>query len=142
MTETHIGVSLHPIASRLANQAPTPHIGPDLDAYRSVYAQSVGSASDAWWADVRSNHQKLITTLSHNLSRLPASPSTGTVLLLPSGLALFLMAISSGFPRVVSMLPTTVLTAGHSETPLRSLLALLYRSLLTQPIDCHYLRGR
>jgi len=56
MADTHIGVSLHPIASRLVNKAPKPHIGPDIDAYRSVYAQSVGSTSDAWWADVRSNY--------------------------------------------------------------------------------------
>jgi len=131
MADTHIGVSLYPIASRLANQAPTPHIGPDIDAYRSVYAQSVGSASDAWWADVRSNHQKLVTTLSYILYRLPASPSTGTAHLLPSGLVLLLRATSSGSPRVVSMLPTTVLTAGHSKTPPRSLLALLYCSLFT-----------
>lgn len=52
MADTHIGVSLHPIASRLVNKAPKPHIGPDIDAYRSVYAQSVGSTSDAWWADI------------------------------------------------------------------------------------------
>lgn len=139
MSDIHIGVSLQPIAPRLANQAPTPHVGPDLDAYRSIYARSVGSASDAWWADVRSNHWKRTTALSHICHRLPASPSIGTALLSPSGLALFLRAMSSGSPRVVSMLPLTALTAGHSKTPPRSLLALLYCSSLTHPVDCHYL---
>lgn len=43
---------LYPIAPRLTTGSPTPHIGPDLDAYRSVYAQSIGPPSDAWWADI------------------------------------------------------------------------------------------
>jgi acetyl-CoA synthetase len=52
MAETHIGVPVHPVAPRLAQGTKTPHIGPDIDAYRAAHAQTVGEGSDEWWEKV------------------------------------------------------------------------------------------
>ncbi|KAF8190292.1 acetate--CoA ligase [Mycena galopus ATCC 62051] len=42
----------HPVAPRLASETRThtPHVGPDLAAYRTAHAQTVGEDSDKWWA--------------------------------------------------------------------------------------------
>ncbi|KAJ7192105.1 acetate--CoA ligase [Mycena pura] len=48
--EAPLPVKTYPVAPRLKSN-PTPHIGPDLNAYRAAHAQSVGPGSDQWWAD-------------------------------------------------------------------------------------------
>jgi len=40
----------HPVAPRLASGTKVPHVGPDIHAYKSHHAQTVGHESDAWWA--------------------------------------------------------------------------------------------
>lgn len=60
-------VITHPVAPRLAGggykegkkgeaeeERPTPHVGPNLAAYRAAHAETVGEGSDKWWAEVRS----------------------------------------------------------------------------------------
>ncbi|KAJ6473430.1 acetate--CoA ligase [Mycena vitilis] len=43
-------VITHPVAPRLVDGTHTPHVGPDLAAYRAAHAETVGEGSDAWWA--------------------------------------------------------------------------------------------
>jgi acetyl-CoA synthetase len=52
MADTHIGVATHPVAPRVALGPKTPHVGPDIHAYRAAHALTVGDASDEWWAKV------------------------------------------------------------------------------------------
>ncbi|KAJ7716034.1 acetate--CoA ligase [Mycena olivaceomarginata] len=41
----------HPVALRLApGGTHTPHVGPDLAAYKAAHADTVGEGSDEWWA--------------------------------------------------------------------------------------------
>ncbi|KAF7343189.1 Acetyl-coenzyme A synthetase [Mycena venus] len=40
----------HPVAPRLAKGTHTPHVGPDLEAYRKAHGETVGEGSDEWWA--------------------------------------------------------------------------------------------
>lgn len=42
-------VPIHPVAPRLKNGLKVPHVGPDLAAYRSSHAETLGHESDAWW---------------------------------------------------------------------------------------------
>ncbi|KAJ7264081.1 acetate--CoA ligase [Mycena haematopus] len=46
-------VVTHPVAPRLAHETRThtPHVGPDLDAYKEAHAKTVGEGSDEWWAE-------------------------------------------------------------------------------------------
>ena len=46
-------VPTHPIAPRVKNGEKTPHIGPDLDAYKDAHTKTVGDESDDFWAKVR-----------------------------------------------------------------------------------------
>ncbi|KAF8175942.1 hypothetical protein K438DRAFT_1608038 [Mycena galopus ATCC 62051] len=43
-------VVTHPVAPRMAGGAHTPHVGPDLAAYKAAHAETVGEGSDEWWA--------------------------------------------------------------------------------------------
>ncbi|TFL07684.1 acetate--CoA ligase [Pterulicium gracile] len=43
-------IPLRPIGSRVA-ATKTPHVGPDIDAYRKAHASTVGDQSDEWWAE-------------------------------------------------------------------------------------------
>ncbi|KAF7762362.1 hypothetical protein Agabi119p4_8955 [Agaricus bisporus var. burnettii] len=52
MADTHIGVATHPVAPRVAQGTKTPHVGPDIHAYRAAHAQTVGDGSDEWWAKI------------------------------------------------------------------------------------------
>ncbi|KAF8304372.1 putative acetyl-CoA synthetase [Clavulina sp. PMI_390] len=49
-----------PVGARLANPATpelTPHVGPDLAAYRAAYNPTIGDkTSDAWWAQIAREH--------------------------------------------------------------------------------------
>ncbi|KAF7303941.1 Acetyl-coenzyme A synthetase [Mycena indigotica] len=49
-TEETPAVKTYPVAPRL-QATPTPHIGPDLDAYRAAHKGSVGEGSDEWWGE-------------------------------------------------------------------------------------------
>ncbi|KAJ6467834.1 hypothetical protein C8R45DRAFT_474222 [Mycena sanguinolenta] len=40
----------HPVAPRMAGGTHTPHVGPDIDAYKAAHAETVGEGSDEWWA--------------------------------------------------------------------------------------------
>ncbi|KIJ16586.1 hypothetical protein PAXINDRAFT_11037 [Paxillus involutus ATCC 200175] len=51
MAET-TSVPIHPVAPRLLNGPKVPHIGPDIDAYRTAHTQTIGDGSDEWWAKV------------------------------------------------------------------------------------------
>lgn len=53
MTESTKSVPTHPVAPRLKNGPRTPHIGPDIDAYRAAHALTTAEDSDEWWAKVR-----------------------------------------------------------------------------------------
>ncbi|KAJ7663613.1 hypothetical protein B0H17DRAFT_1162843 [Mycena rosella] len=41
----------HPVAKRMGSGTRTPHVGPDLAAYRAAHAETVGENSDGWWAE-------------------------------------------------------------------------------------------
>jgi len=43
---------IYPVAPRLRNGPKKPHIGPDINAYREVHKESLGTESDKWWAKV------------------------------------------------------------------------------------------
>ncbi|KAF8868151.1 hypothetical protein BD779DRAFT_1384880, partial [Infundibulicybe gibba] len=45
-------IPIHPVAPRLAKGPKKPHIGPHIDAYRSVHAETIGHESDKWWAKI------------------------------------------------------------------------------------------
>ncbi|KAG1886527.1 hypothetical protein F4604DRAFT_1900295 [Suillus subluteus] len=42
-------VPIHPVAPRLKAGIKVPHVGPDLAAYKSSHAVTLGHESDAWW---------------------------------------------------------------------------------------------
>lgn len=52
MTDTTERPPMHPVAPRLKAGPKQPHIGPDIDAYRSAHKETVGHESDKWWAKV------------------------------------------------------------------------------------------
>ena len=41
-------VSIYPVAPRLKNN-PTPHVGPTINEYKALHAQTIGPGSDEWW---------------------------------------------------------------------------------------------
>lgn len=51
MTESTESIPIHPVAPRVKN-GPTPHLGPDIDAYRAAHALTIAEDSDEWWAQV------------------------------------------------------------------------------------------
>jgi len=51
-------VPTHPVAPRVKDGAKTPHIGPDIAAYKAAHSETVGDESDEFWAKVRM-HQRL-----------------------------------------------------------------------------------
>ncbi|KAG6380401.1 hypothetical protein JVT61DRAFT_8520 [Boletus reticuloceps] len=52
MTDSTESVPIHPVAPRLKNGPKTPHLGPDIDAYRAAHALTVADDSEEWWAKV------------------------------------------------------------------------------------------
>lgn len=52
MSDSTEPVPIHPIAPRLKNGPKTPHIGPDIHAYKAAHALTVAKGSDEWWAKV------------------------------------------------------------------------------------------
>lgn len=52
MTESNEKVPMHPVAPRMAAGPNQPHVGPNIDAYRSAHKETVGHESDKWWAKV------------------------------------------------------------------------------------------
>lgn len=60
-------VPTHPVAPRVKNGAKTPHIGPDIDAYKAAHFETVGDESDEFWTKVRIigayNLDRILTTL-------------------------------------------------------------------------------
>jgi hypothetical protein len=53
MPEDANGIPVHPIAPRLSNGPKTPHIGPNIQAYKAAHGETIGHESDHWWAKVR-----------------------------------------------------------------------------------------
>jgi acetyl-CoA synthetase len=45
-------IPIHPVAPRMKNGAKTPHVGPDIGAYRKAHAVTIGEGSDEWWAKI------------------------------------------------------------------------------------------
>jgi hypothetical protein len=43
---------IHPVAPRLKEGHKKTHVGPNIDAYKAVHAQTIGPESDKWWAKV------------------------------------------------------------------------------------------
>ncbi|KAG5352664.1 Acetyl-coenzyme A synthetase [Termitomyces sp. J132] len=41
-----------PVASRVTAGTRTPHVGPDIHAYKAAHAATVGEGSDEWWAKI------------------------------------------------------------------------------------------
>lgn len=52
MPEDAKGIPVHPVAPRLQQGPKTPHIGPDIHAYRTAHAETLDPRSDQWWAKV------------------------------------------------------------------------------------------
>jgi len=52
MAEEPEKVPIYPVAPRLRNGPKKPHIGPNIDAYREVHKESLGTESDKWWEKV------------------------------------------------------------------------------------------
>lgn len=48
----HLSVPTHPIAPRIKDHQKKPHVGPDFEAYRTLYEKTIGEGSDEWWAQV------------------------------------------------------------------------------------------
>jgi len=44
-------VPIYPVAPRLKN-GPKPHVGPTINEYRTLHAQTIGPGSDVWWEKV------------------------------------------------------------------------------------------
>jgi len=45
-------VPIHPVAPRLKDGPKKPHVGPSIDDYKALHAQSVGPGSDEYWTKV------------------------------------------------------------------------------------------
>lgn len=48
-------VPIHPVAPRLKEghkHYKKPHVGPHIEAYKSMHAETIGHESDKWWAKV------------------------------------------------------------------------------------------
>ncbi|KAH9984138.1 hypothetical protein BJV77DRAFT_1062270 [Russula vinacea] len=45
-------VPIHPVAPRLKNGPKKPHVGPTIDDYKALHAQSIGPNSDEYWSKV------------------------------------------------------------------------------------------
>ncbi|KAF8480269.1 acetate--CoA ligase [Russula ochroleuca] len=45
-------VPLHPVAPRLKDGPKKPHVGPSIDDYKALHAQSIGPGSDEYWSKV------------------------------------------------------------------------------------------
>jgi acetyl-CoA synthetase len=43
-------VPIHPVAPRLKNGPKKPHVGPTIDDYKALHAQSIGPNSDEYWS--------------------------------------------------------------------------------------------
>ncbi|KAL0065901.1 acetyl-coenzyme A synthetase 2 [Marasmius tenuissimus] len=43
-------IPTHPVGPRVAKGDKKPHVGPDREAYENAHKQTVGDASDEWWA--------------------------------------------------------------------------------------------
>ncbi|KAI0305303.1 hypothetical protein B0F90DRAFT_1809075 [Multifurca ochricompacta] len=52
MSDTTESVPFHPVAPRLKNGPKKPHVGPTINEYKSLHAQTIGPNSDEWWAKV------------------------------------------------------------------------------------------
>ena len=52
MAEHHEPVPKHPIAPKVRQGGVTPHIGPSIEDYKKVHAQTIGAQSDEWWGTV------------------------------------------------------------------------------------------
>jgi hypothetical protein len=42
-------VPIHPVAPRLKDGPKKPHVGPTIDDYKALHAQSIGPGSDEYW---------------------------------------------------------------------------------------------
>ena len=43
-------VPIHPVAPRLKNGLKKPHVGPSIEDYKTLHAQSIGPGSDEYWS--------------------------------------------------------------------------------------------
>ena len=43
-------VPIHPVAPRLKNGPKKPHVGPSIEDYKALHAQSIGPGSDEYWS--------------------------------------------------------------------------------------------
>ncbi|KAJ7620359.1 hypothetical protein FB45DRAFT_839568 [Roridomyces roridus] len=80
-----IPVKTYPVAPRLAagaGPAGAPHVGPDLAAYKTAHAASVGEGSDTWWAEQARNTLAWSTPFSTVRS---GSFSQGNIAWFPDG---------------------------------------------------------
>ena len=80
MAESTESVPTHPVAPRLKNGLKTPHIGPDIDAYRAAHAVTVAGDSDEWWEKVCSTGNLSLSGTNIAVLRLREKPCTGIVL--------------------------------------------------------------
>lgn len=42
-------VPIHPVAPRLKDGPKKPHVGPTIDDYKTLHAQTIGPGSDEYW---------------------------------------------------------------------------------------------
>lgn len=77
MSESNETIQSHPVAPRLKNGPKTPHLGPDIHAYRTAHAQTVAEDSDEWWAKVCVTDCRIRSSDQSWLSRLHEKPCTG-----------------------------------------------------------------
>ena len=115
MTSAIDSVATHPIPSRLLDGPEVPFIGPHLEAYKKMHAETVGPNADKWWAKVGHGPSNTLITLINSFTRWRERLSIGTVLSLPCVPAPLRTVISLGSPKVPSTLLTTALTAGPSR---------------------------
>jgi acetyl-CoA synthetase len=47
-----VAVPIHPVAPRLKDGPKKPHVGPHIEAYKSLHAGTIGHESDKWWAKI------------------------------------------------------------------------------------------
>lgn len=99
MTESTESVPIHPVAPRLKNGPKTPHLGPDIDAYRAAHAQTIAENSDEWWAKVCITDCLSAITDRSWFPRLRRRPCTGIALSTLSELVILKQETSLGSPR-------------------------------------------
>ncbi|KIL66560.1 hypothetical protein M378DRAFT_185923 [Amanita muscaria Koide BX008] len=51
-SDSHPPVPLRPVAPRLSQGPKTPHVAPDIDAYKAAHAETIGANAEEWWAKV------------------------------------------------------------------------------------------